>query len=59
MKEAILALLKDRPAGQALSAWVPGCSTGEEAYSLAMIFKEALDQVKRGKASPSRSLPPI
>lgn len=34
------------PAGQALRAWVPGCSTGEEAYSLAMVFKEALEQVK-------------
>jgi hypothetical protein len=25
---------------------VPGCSTGEEAYSLAMIFKEAVEQEK-------------
>ena len=29
-----------------LRAWVPGCSTGEEAYSLAMVFKEALERVK-------------
>ncbi|MDQ2075130.1 chemotaxis protein CheB [Marinimicrobium sp. ABcell2] len=28
-----------------LRAWVVGCSTGEEAYSLAMIFKEALDNL--------------
>ena len=34
------------PGGQALRAWVPGCSTGEEAYSLAIVFKEALEQVK-------------
>lgn len=27
--------------------WVPGCATGEEAYSLAMLFREALD--KTGK----------
>lgn len=26
-----------------LRAWVTGCSTGEEAYSLAIIFKEALE----------------
>ncbi|HSQ92914.1 MAG TPA: CheR family methyltransferase, partial [Methanoregula sp.] len=28
--------------GRALRAWVAGCSTGEEAYSLAIIFREAL-----------------
>ncbi|MDI5891544.1 chemotaxis protein CheB [Halomonas rhizosphaerae] len=30
-----------------LRAWVVGCSTGEEAYSLAMIFTEALDKLPR------------
>ncbi len=35
--------------GQVLRAWVPGCSTGEEAYSLAIIFKEAVEKVKPGK----------
>jgi two-component system CheB/CheR fusion protein len=48
--EAIPALLASRPAGQALRAWVPGCSTGEEAYSLAIVLKEALEAAKpRGK----------
>ncbi len=32
--------------GGVLRAWVPGCSTGEEAYSLAIVFKEALERVK-------------
>ena len=27
-----------------LRAWIPGCSTGEEAYSLAIVFKEALEK---------------
>jgi len=40
--EVIPALLAEYPAGKALRAWVPACSTGEEAYSLAMIFKEVL-----------------
>jgi len=31
------------PNGCVIRAWIPGCSTGEEAYSMAIIFKEALD----------------
>jgi two-component system, chemotaxis family, CheB/CheR fusion protein len=50
LKEIILAFIKDRPSGQALRAWVPACSSGEEAYSLAILFKEALEQVKQGKS---------
>ena len=39
-------LLAKHPAGKVLRAWVPACSSGEEAYSLAIIFKEALDLVR-------------
>ncbi len=39
-------LLAARPGGGVIRAWIPGCSTGEEAYSLAMVFREALEQVK-------------
>jgi len=48
-EEVIPALLKSRPAGGLLRAWSAGCSTGEEAYSLAIIFKEAIKQLKHEK----------
>ena len=40
--QVLPALLASRPAGQALRVWVPGCSTGEEAYSMAIVLKEAI-----------------
>jgi len=43
---ALPALLKGSRSGRTLRAWVPGCSTGEEAYSLAIVFKEALESIK-------------
>jgi two-component system CheB/CheR fusion protein len=38
-------MVRDHPPGQPLRVWVAGCSTGEEAYSLAMLF---LEQIKAG-----------
>ena len=45
-REVISALVAGCNPGQTLRAWTPGCSTGEEAYSLAIVFKEALDQLQ-------------
>jgi chemotaxis methyl-accepting protein methylase/PAS domain-containing protein len=45
-KEVIPALLADSSNGGTIRAWSVGCSTGEEAYSLAIIFREALEQAK-------------
>ncbi len=48
--QAIPALLASRSPGESLRAWVPGCSTGEEAYSLAIVLKEAVEAHKsKGK----------
>jgi len=37
------------PNRHVIRAWIPGCSTGEEAYSMAITFKEALDSFKPQK----------
>ncbi|MBK7212909.1 MAG: PAS domain-containing protein [Bacteroidales bacterium] len=43
------AMFDELPSGYVLRAWVPACSTGEEAYSLAMCFKEAIANYKKHK----------
>ncbi|CDG83916.1 chemotaxis protein CheB [Janthinobacterium agaricidamnosum] len=39
---ALPQLLASHPEGGAFKAWIPACSTGEEAYSLAMVFSEVV-----------------
>ena len=41
-ERVIPALLADRGAADVLRVWVPGCATGEEAYSIAMLLREAM-----------------
>jgi two-component system CheB/CheR fusion protein len=41
-------LIPGRRGGGALRVWVPGCSTGEEAYSMAIILRECLDEMEAG-----------
>jgi two-component system, chemotaxis family, CheB/CheR fusion protein len=42
-KKVIPALLRDRSGRDPIRFWVVGCSTGEEAYSLAILLMEALE----------------
>jgi chemotaxis methyl-accepting protein methylase len=44
--ETLPALLAHYPGGKALRAWVTACSTGEEAYSLAIVFREVMEALK-------------
>jgi two-component system, chemotaxis family, CheB/CheR fusion protein len=44
--KVIPVLLASRTSGRSIRAWVAGCSTGEEAYSLAIVLREALDAAK-------------
>ena len=47
LKNAIRELLQDRPEGSPVRAWIPGCSTGEEAYSVAMLLMECAEELGR------------
>ncbi len=52
LKESVIPrIINNRQEGSVIRVWVPGCSSGEEAYSLAMIFREIMD-----KATPRRNL---
>ena len=46
-EQIIPKLFANRPSGSTIRIWSPGCSTGEEAYSLAILLQEHLDVLKQ------------
>ncbi len=48
LKHDILPLLfKDKPEGYVFRVWVTGCATGEEAYSIAILLREFMDDTHK------------
>jgi two-component system CheB/CheR fusion protein len=43
---AIAEILKSKTKDRTVRVWVPGCATGEEAYSIAILFSECLSKLK-------------
>lgn len=46
-KNVVDGLVKTHDAGHPVRIWVPGCATGEEAYSLAMLVIEKISAVRK------------
>ncbi len=46
-EQAIPRLFAGKPTGALIRVWVPGCSTGEEAYSLAILLQERMEGLKQ------------
>ena len=48
LKQAILPLLlKDKPEGYVFRVWVAVCASGEEAYSIAILLRELMDETQQ------------
>jgi two-component system CheB/CheR fusion protein len=47
LSEVLPDLVRSRPADQVLRVWVPGCATGEEAYSVAIVLHECMSRIEQ------------
>ncbi len=47
LKSILTELVKSKPEDGKIRIWVPGCSTGEEAYSIAIILRECMNKAKK------------
>ncbi len=46
-KDILPKLFENKPENYVFRIWVPGCSTGEETYSIAIIFREHMDETRQ------------
>jgi two-component system CheB/CheR fusion protein len=46
-KNVIPTIIEEAPDHHPIRIWVAGCSTGEEAYTMSILFAEAFDRMKR------------
>jgi two-component system CheB/CheR fusion protein len=46
-KDILPALFSQKPENYCFRIWVAGCATGEEAYSIAILFREYMDETKQ------------
>jgi two-component system CheB/CheR fusion protein len=46
-KDVLPKLISSKPSGSTLRVWIVGCSTGEEAYTMAIVLYEVLEAVGR------------
>ncbi len=57
-RQVFPAILRDRKvSGAPIRIWVPGCSTGEEAYSIAIILSELVTKSRRSASRNGSSAP--
>ncbi|RPI05536.1 MAG: PAS domain-containing protein [Ignavibacteriae bacterium] len=47
LKKVLLELVHRKPENGQIRIWVPGCYTGEEAYTIAMLLRECLNETKK------------
>lgn len=45
-EDVVKPLVLETPKDETIRIWCPGCSTGEEAYSYAILFAEAMDELQ-------------